>query len=198
MLFTQLRPAIILFILLSILTGILYPYTVTGIAQAVFHKQANGSLIVARRGDPPGRPYIAGSSLIGQNFDDPKYFWGRISATSPAYNASSSTGSNLGPLNPALMDEVKGRMTALKAVDFHNTNPIPVDLVTSSASGLDPDISLAAAYYQIPRIARLRHLSEDQVRALIDQHTQGRFLGLLGEPVVNVLELNLALDQFKK
>jgi K+-transporting ATPase ATPase C chain len=145
---------------------------------------------------PDGK--ILGSTLIGQNFDDPKYFWGRISATSPAYNASSSSGSNLGPTNPALLDEVKGRMTALKAVDPDNTDPIPVDLVTSSGSGLDPHISLAAANYQLARVARVRGLTPEAVKQIVDQSTQGRFLGLLGEPVVNVLQVNLALDQYKK
>jgi len=192
MIFAQLRPAIVSFILLTVLTGVLYPLVVTGIAQTVFHKQAEGSLIVSGDGK------VLGSSLIGQNFDDPKYFWGRISATSPAYNASSSSGSNLGPLNPALLDEVKGRVTALKAVDPDNNDPIPVDLVTSSGSGLDPHISLAAAHYQLARVARVRGLSTDVVKQIVDQNTQSRFLGLLGEPVVNVLQVNLALDRYKK
>jgi len=192
MLLAQIRPAIVSFILFTALTGVLYPLFVTAIAQTVFHKQAEGSLIVS----PDGK--ILGSTLIGQNFDDPKYFWGRISATSPAYNASSSSGSNLGPTNPALLDEVKGRMTALKAVDPDNTDPIPVDLVTSSGSGLDPHISLAAANYQLARVARVRGLTPEAVKQIVDQSTQGRFLGLLGEPVVNVLQVNLALDQYKK
>jgi len=192
MLLAQIRPAIVSFVLLTALTGILYPLVVTGIAQVVFHKQAEGSLIVSENGK------IAGSSLIGQNFDNPQYFWGRISATSPAYNASSSSGSNLGPLNPALLDEVRARITALKVADPHNNAPIPVDLVTSSASGLDPHISLAAANYQLARVARVRRLKTDMVKQMIDQNTQGRFLGFLGEPVVNVLQVNLALDQYKK
>ncbi len=192
MLFAQIRPAIVSFILFSVLTGVLYPLLVTGIAQTVFHHQAEGSLITSTDGK------IVGSSLIGQNFDDPKYFWGRISATSPAYNASSSTGSNLGPLNPALLDEVKGRISALKAVDPDNSDPVPVDLVTSSGSGLDPHISLAAANYQLARVARVRGISPDALKAIVEQNTQGRFLGLLGEPVVNVLQVNLALDQYKK
>jgi len=192
MLLAQIRPAIVSLIFFTVLTGVLYPLLVTGIAQTVFHKQAEGSLITSSDGK------ILGSSLIGQNFDDPKYFWSRISATSPVYNASSSSGSNLGPTNPALLDEVKGRITALKAADPNNTDPIPVDLVTSSGSGLDPHISLAAAHYQLARVARMRGLSTDAVQHIIDQNTQGRFLGLLGEPVVNVLELNLALDQYKK
>lgn len=184
----QLRATIVSFILFSILTGILYPLIVTGIAQSIFKAQAEGSLIIK-----DGK--IVGSSLIGQQFDDPKYFWGRLSATSPAYNASSSSGSNLGPSNPALLDEVKGRIAALKAVDPNNSAPIPVDLVTSSGSGLDPHISLAAAQYQLARVARVRGLEPSQVQEVITQNTQGRFLGILGEPVVNVLQLNLALDQ---
>jgi len=192
MLRAQIRPTIVSFILLTALTGILYPLLVTGIAQTVFHKQAEGSLIVLKDGK------IAGSSLIGQNFDDPKYFWGRVSATSPAYNASSSSASNLGPLNPALLDEVKARMAALKAADPDNNAPIPVDLVTSSGSGLDPHISLAAANYQLARVARVRGLAQSMVQHIVAQNTQGRFLGLLGEPVVNVLQVNLALDEYKK
>jgi len=192
MLLAQIRPAIVSFILLTGLTGILYPLVVTGIAQTVFHKQAEGSLIVSGDGK------ILGSSLIGQNFDDPKYFWSRISATSPVYNASSSTGSNLGPTNPALLDEVKARITALKAADPNNSDPIPVDLVTSSGSGLDPHISLAAGNYQLARVARVRGFTTEVVKQIIDQNTQGRFLGLLGEPVINVLQVNLALDQYKK
>lgn len=192
MLRTQIRPAIVSFILLTALTGILYPLLVTGIAQTVFHKQAEGSLIVLKDGK------IAGSSLIGQNFDDPKYFWGRISATSPAYNASSSSGSNLGPLNPALLDQVKARIAALKAADPDNNAPIPVDLVTSSGSGLDPHMSLAAANYQLARVARVRGLDQGTVQHIVAQNTQGRFLGLLGEPVVSVLQVNLALDEYKK
>jgi potassium-transporting ATPase KdpC subunit len=192
MLFAQIRPAIVSFILLTVITGILYPLLVTGIAQTVFHHQAEGSLIVSGDGK------ILGSSLIGQNFDDPKYFWSRVSATSPAYNASSSTGSNLGPLNPALLDEVKGRISALKAADPNNNDPIPVDLVTSSGSGLDPHISIAAANYQLARVARVRGISPDALKAIVEQNTQGRFLGILGEPVVNVLQVNLALDNYKK
>jgi K+-transporting ATPase ATPase C chain len=192
MLLAQIRPAIVSFILLTAITGILYPLLVTGIAQTVFHKQAEGSLITSSDGK------ILGSSLIGQNFDDPKYFWSRISATSPVYNASSSSGSNLGPSNPALLDEVKGRITALKSADPSNNDPIPVDLVTSSGSGLDPHISLAAANYQLARVARVRGLTPETVKTIVDQNTQGRFLGLLGEPVVNVLQVNLALDEYKK
>jgi potassium-transporting ATPase KdpC subunit len=192
MLLAQIRPTIVSFILFTVITGVVYPLVVTGIAQTLFHKQAEGSLIVSGDGK------ILGSSLIGQNFDDPKYFWSRISATSPVYNASSSSGSNLGPLNPALLDEVKGRIAALKASDPGNNDPIPVDLVTSSGSGLDPHISLAAANYQLARVARVRGLSTGAVKQILDQNTQGRFLGLLGEPVVNVLQVNLALDEYKK
>lgn len=186
----QIKPAILIFIVLSVITGIIYPLFVTGVAQVFLNYKANGSLVY-RNGK------AVGSILIGQAFDDPKYFWGRLSATSPMpYNASSSSGSNIGPSNPALLDEVKGRIRTLQAVDPDNKNPIPVDLVTSSASGLDPHISLAAAYYQVPRVARQRGLAQDTVRGIVNQHTTSRFLGLIGEPVVNVLELNLALDEY--
>ena len=181
------KPALISFFVLTIITGVIYPLFITGIAQALFSSQANGSLIY-RNGK------VVGSSLVGQTFDDPKYLWGRISATSPQYNASSSSGSNIGPSNPALLEAVKARIKALRLADPGNANPIPVDLVTSSASGLDPHISLAAAYYQALRIARLRGLSEDAIKILIAKHTSGRLLGLIGEPVINVLEFNLALD----
>jgi K+-transporting ATPase ATPase C chain len=186
------RPAVILLFTFTLLAGLLYPLAVTGLAQLVFPRQANGSLIVQNG-------QVVGSRLIGQPFDNPKYFWGRLSATSPyPYNAAASSGSNLGPTNPALLDEVKGRIAALKAADPTKTQPIPVDLVTSSGSGLDPDISLAAALYQLPRVARARGLSESSVRSLVDQYTQGRTFGFLGEARVNVLELNLALDKIKK
>ncbi len=192
MLKEQIRPAILLFIILSLVTGVIYPLFITGIAQIFFHDQANGSLIY-RNGQSMG------SSLIGQQFDDPKYFWGRLSATSPAwFNAAASSGSNLGPLNPALLDGIKVRFKALKEFDPNNKTLIPVDLVTSSASGLDPDISLAAAFYQIPRVAHMRGLSQNFVKKIVNQHTYGRFLGVIGEPVVNVLELNLALDAKKQ
>ena len=188
---TQLRPAIVLFALLAIITGLIYPFVVTGVAQAVFPRQANGSLI-HRNGQP------IGSALIGQPFDDPIYFWGRLSATSPfPYNAASSSGSNYGPLSSALTDAAKARIDALRAADPGNTAPVPVDLVTASASGLDPHISVAAALYQVSRVARARGLSEDQVRTLVGQFTKGRQFGLLGEPRVNVLELNLALEGVK-
>ena len=187
----QIRPALMALLIFTVLVGLLYPLVVTSIAQLVFPHQANGSLIVVN-----GK--TVGSSLIGQQFTDPKYFWGRLSATGPyPNNASASSGSNLGPTNPALLDEAKGRIAALKAADPGNTQPIPVDLVTSSGSGLDPDISVAAALYQLPRVARLRGLSETAVRALVDQYTQGRTLGFLGEPRVNVLELNLSLDNIE-
>ena len=188
----QIKPAITIFIALTVITGVIYPLAVTGMAQAFFPKQANGSLIYSSDGK------TVGSTLIGQNFVDPKYFWGRLSATSPAYNASASSGSNLGPSNPALVDAVKARVAALKAVDPDNQAPVPVDLVTASASGLDPNLSLAGAYYQLSRVAKLRDLPESAVKQIIDQNMSGRFLGLLGEPVVNVLRVNLALDGLKK
>jgi len=187
----QLKPALVLLAVLTLLTGILYPLIVTGIAQMVFPAQANGSLIT-RNGAP------VGSTLIGQDFTDPKYFWGRPSATSPfPYNAAASSGSNLGPSNPALMNAVQARIEALKTADPGNTLPIPVDLVTASGSGLDPDISVAAALYQVPRVAKARGMSEADVRALVDKYTTGRQFGFLGEPRVNVLLLNLALDEVK-
>ncbi|MCF6154981.1 MAG: potassium-transporting ATPase subunit KdpC [Candidatus Brocadia sp.] len=187
----HMKPAIVSFLLLTIITGILYPLSVTGIAQVLFRERANGSLVY-RDGNP------IGSLLIGQHFDDPKYLWGRISSTSPVqFNAASSSGSNLGPTNSVLIDVVKARIKALKTADPDNTSPIPVDLVTSSAGGLDPHISLAAAYYQIPRVARLRGLSQDTVKGIVRKHTYNRFLGLIGEPVVNVLEVNLDLDSYK-
>ena len=185
------KPALISFFILTIITGVIYPLFITGIAQALLPNQANGSLIYQN-----GK--VIGSSLVGQAFDDPKYLWGRISATSPQYNASSSSGSNIGPSNPALIDEVNGRIKALKAADPNNANPIPVDLVTSSASGLDPHISLAASYYQVPRISKYRGITESAVRDIIHKNTVGRFLGLIGEPVVNVLKVNLDLDSCKK
>jgi len=185
---TLLRPAISLFVLLSVITGIVYPFAVTGISKGIFPEAAGGSLIVK-----DGKP--VGSELIGQNFADPKYFWGRPSATSPQpNNGTASGGSNLGPLNPALVDAVKGRVDALKAVDPDNKLSIPTDLVTASASGLDPEISPAAAAYQVERIARVRKLKAETVAALVAKNTVGRQLGLFGEPRVNVLKLNLALD----
>lgn len=189
MLLRQLRTAIILIVLLTCVTGLLYPLAVTGVAQLVFPAKANGSLI-----QKDGK--LLGSELIGQQFSDPKYFWSRLSATGPyAYNAGSSSGSNYGPLNPALLDAVKKRVQDLKAADPQNPLPIPVDLVTSSGSGLDPHISVAAARYQVSRVARARGMDEGTVRSLVNQYTERRQLGFLGEPRVNVLELNLALDE---
>jgi K+-transporting ATPase ATPase C chain len=188
----ELKPAALLLVLLTVLTGAIYPALVTGLAQALFPQQANGSLI-----EQDGK--VVGSALIGQPCSDPKHFWTRPSATGPVpYNAGASTGSNLGPLNPALEEAVKARIDALKASDPTQTAPIPVDLVTASGSGLDPHISPAAARWQAPRIARIRGISEAEVSRLIDGHTEGRQLGLLGEPRVNVLTLNLALDRLGK
>ncbi len=188
---TLLRPALSVFVLLSAITGLAYPLAVTGIAGAVFPEQAAGSLILQ-----DGKP--VGSSLIGQNFSDPKHFWGRPSATAPQpYNAAASSGSNQGPLNPALVDAVKSRVEALRAADPGNTAPIPTDLVSASASGLDPHISPAAALWQTGRVAKARGLPEAQIKALVDAHTEGRQWGLLGEARVNVLKLNLALDALK-
>ena len=195
---SQLRPALVALGIFTILTGLVYPLVVTGLAQVIFPSQANGSLIV-RNGQP------VGSELIGQSFDDPKYFWGRLSATSPvpytAFNAdklTGSSGSNYGPLNPALLEAVQARIKALQEADPDNKAPIPVDLVTASGSGLDPHMSPAAAAYQVGRVAQARGLRADAVRQLVAQHTEGRTLGLLGEPRVNVLALNLALDDLKK
>ncbi len=173
---------------LTLITGVVYPLFVTGIAKVAFPDQANGSLIVKDQ-------KVVGSALIGQPFEDPKHFWSRLSATTPgAYNAASSTGSNLGPTNEALTKNAKARIAALQAADPENKAPIPVDLVTSSASGLDPHISPAAAEYQVHRVAKARGVPEDRIRALVAKHTEGRALGILGEPVVNVLLLNLELD----
>ncbi|WP_322014525.1 potassium-transporting ATPase subunit KdpC [Paraburkholderia sp. J12] len=186
--FRLIRPLIVIFAVLAALTGLAYPAVMTAFGQAVFHREANGSLV-----EVDGK--VVGSELIGQQFDAPQYFWGRLSATSPnPYNATSSGGSNLGPTNPALADEVKGRIAALKAAGTDVSQPIPVDLVTSSGSGLDPEISPAAAAYQVERVAKARHLSPSDVQALVDRYTKGRQFGVLGEARVNVLELNLALD----
>ncbi len=185
---TVLRPALLLLLVLTVITGVIYPLAVTGLAAVLFPHQAGGSILL-RDGKP------IGSSLIGQAFTEPKYFWSRPSATSPQpYNGLASGGSNLGPLNPALIDAVKARIDALHAADPGNTAPVPVDLVTASASGLDPDISLAAANFQSARVARVRGLNVRLVQALIAEHARGRLFGWLGEPRVNVLELNLALD----
>jgi potassium-transporting ATPase KdpC subunit len=189
---SHLRPAFTSLAVISVITGIAYPFVVTGISQAIFPGQANGSLI-AKAGK------IAGSSLIGQQFTDPKHFWGRPSATSPyAYNAASSGGSNQGPANPALIDAVTARVKALKEADPGNNRPIPVDLVTASGSGLDPHVSVAAAEYQIGRVANARGLPISKVRELVEKHTERRQLGFLGEPRVNVLELNLDLDAARR
>jgi len=187
----QLKYAGIFLVAFTLLCGVIYPLCVTGIGQLFFHNQVNGSLITTNG-------TVEGSALIGQPFSDPSYFWGRLSATAPfAYNAAASAGSNLGPGNPALMDEVQARINALKAVDPNNTAPIPVDLVTSSGSGLDPDISVAAVDYQIDRVAQYRNLPVSEVAALVKQYTTGRQFGIFGEPAVNVLKLNLALDNLK-
>ncbi len=187
----QIRPALVMLGLLTLLTGVIYPLVVTGIGQVAFNKQVNGSLM-----EQNGK--AVGSELIGQNFDDPKYFWGRLSATAAfPYDASASSGSNIGPTNSKLLDAVKARIDALKAADPNNTAPIPVDLVTASGSGLDPQISPAAADYQIRRVAQARRLDENRVRQLISQYTENRQLGVLGEPTVNVLKLNLALDNLR-
>lgn len=186
--FKLLRVSLLMLLVMTVITGVLYPLAVTGVAHVAFPHQAYGSLIV-RDG------HVVGSRLIGQPFDDPRYFWGRPSATSPQpYNGAASGGSNLGPTNPALADAVRQRIAALHAADPGNTQPVPVDLVTASGSGLDPEISPAAAQYQLARVARVRHLDVAQVRQLVAAHTQGRWLGLFGEPRVNVLALNLALD----
>jgi len=185
----HLKPAFMMLLVLTALTGLAYPLAVTGLSQLLFPNQANGSLILDKGGKP------LGSKLIGQTFSDPKYFWSRPSATSPyPDNAGASSGSNLGPTNPALMDAVQSRIQALKEADPGNDKPIPVDLVTASGSGLDPHISPAAAEYQVTRVAKARGKSVDAIRKLVAAHTEGRTVGLLGEPRVNLLKLNLALD----
>ncbi|HWX70729.1 MAG TPA: potassium-transporting ATPase subunit KdpC [Steroidobacteraceae bacterium] len=187
----SIRPALVLFLLLTMVTGLLYPLLVTVAAQVLFPSRAAGSLLMR-----DGR--AVGSRLIGQSFGDPRYFWSRPSATAPQpYNGTASTGSSLGPLNPTLLDAAKARVAALRAADPGNDAPVPIDLVTASGSGLDPEISLAAANYQAARVARARGLALERVQALIAQHTEGRLLGVLGEPRVDVLELNLALDALK-
>jgi potassium-transporting ATPase KdpC subunit len=186
---SELRPALVLLLVFTVLTGLVYPLVLTGVAKLVFPRQAEGSLIVR-----DGR--AIGSRLIGQPFTDPRYFWGRLSATSPVpYDASASSGSNLGPLNPALLDAARARIAALRAADPGANRPVPVDLVTASGSGLDPHLSLAGAEIQVARVARARGLPPEVVRAIVKRHAEGRTFGLLGEPRVNVLELNLALDE---
>ena len=185
---SQIRPALVAFLFFTLITGVIYPLVVTGLAQAVFPAQANGSLITVN-----GR--TVGSELIGQSFDDPRYFWSRPSAAN--YDASASSGSNLGPNNPALVEAIKARMAVLKAADPANTDPIPVDLLTASASGLDPHISVEAALYQVSRIARLRGIHETALLALVDKYTEPRQFFILGEPRVNVLLLNSALERLQ-
>lgn len=185
---TMIRPTLVMLCLLTLLTGMAYPLLVTAIAQLVFPEQANGSLVVKEQ-------RVLGSALVGQPFDDPKYFWGRPSATSPAYNGGASSGSNLGPLNPALLEAIEARVAALREQDPANTSLVPVDLVTASGSGLDPHISPAAALYQVTRVAARRGLEPQRVRALVESHIEARMFGILGEPTVNVLLLNLALDE---
>lgn len=188
---SMIRPLVVLFAVLTAVTGLVYPAVMTAFGSVAFPSQAGGSLV-----ERNGR--TVGSALIGQPFDAPQYFWGRLSATSPMpYNAQGSSASNLGPTNPALADQVKGRLDALKAAGTDMSQPVPVDLVTASGSGLDPEISPAAAAYQVERVARARGLSADAVRQLVDANTKGRQFGLLGEPRVNVLALNLALDSTK-
>ncbi|KAG8152085.1 potassium-transporting ATPase subunit KdpC [Burkholderia catarinensis] len=185
---TLIRPLVVLFVVLTVVTGLAYPAVMTVFGQAVFPSQANGSLI-----EQGGK--AVGSALIGQQFDAPKYFWGRLSATAPMpYNATGSGGSNLGPLNPSLADQVKGRIAALRDAGTDMSKPVPVDLVTASASGLDPEITPAAAAYQVERVAKVRNLAPDAVAQLVAANTKGRQFGVLGEPRVNVLKLNLALD----
>lgn len=186
----HLKPAVILFVILTVLTGVIYPAVVTGLAQLLFPQQANGSLII----DSGGKPL--GSRLIGQPFSSPGHFWGRPSATGPfPYNAGASSGSNLGPANPALIDAVKARILALRTADPDNKAPVPVDLITASGSGLDPHISPAAAEYQINRVAKARNMDPQKLHDLVDANTESRQWRLLGEPRVNVLKLNLALDR---
>jgi len=185
------RPALMALLVFTLLTGVIYPLTVTSLAQVFFQQQANGDLIIHE-----GK--VLGSELIGQYFDDPKYFWSRPSATSPyPYNASRSSGSNLAQSNPILMERIQNSLLRMKSSDVTNFLPVPIDLVTASASGLDPHISLAAAQYQIQRVAWFRGLSETSLNALVQQYTENRQFGFLGEPIVNVLKLNLALDGFK-
>jgi potassium-transporting ATPase KdpC subunit len=188
----QLKSAFLVFLSLTVITGIIYPFVITAVAQVFFRHQADGSIIFK-----DGKPI--GWSLIGQSFEGPKYFWGRLSATSPvAFNALASSGSNFGPLNVALRQNVEARIKSLQNVNPENKSPIPVDLVTASASGLDPHISIAAALYQVPRVARLRGIPQEKVTEIVRENTQGRLMGVIGEPVVNVLQLNMALDKYRR
>lgn len=186
----ELRASLAVLGAMTLITGVAYPLLVTGVAQAAFPREANGSLILEN-----GKP--VGSGLIGQQFDAPKYFWGRLSGTTPAYNAGASSGTNYGPLNPAFRDAAKARIDALRAADPENRTPAPVDLVTASGSGLDPHISPAAAEYQVARVAKARGLDAARVRRIVTEHTRGRTFGILGEPTVNVLEVNLSLDTLR-
>lgn len=189
---TLMRQAALVFLSLSLVTGVVYPLVMTGVAQVIFPHQANGGLL-----ERDGK--IIGSKLIGQQFDDPKYFWSRPSATGPTpYNAAASTGSNYGPTNPAQLDAVRGRVELTQKANMDQTGPVPVDLVTASGSGLDPHISPAGAEYQIARVAKARNLTLETVREFVAKHTVGRQYGILGEPIVNVLELNLALDRLQQ
>lgn len=189
---TLMRQAALVFLSLSLVTGVVYPLVMTGVAQVIFPHQANGGLL-----ERDGK--IIGSKLIGQQFDDPKYFWSRPSATGPTpYNAAASTGSNYGPTNPAQLDAVRGRVELTQKANMDQTGPVPVDLVTASGSGLDPHISPAGAEYQIARVAKARNLTLETVREFVAKHTVGRQYGFLGEPIVNVLELNLALDRLQQ
>lgn len=190
---TYLKPAVMMLLMLTLLTGVAYPALVTVLAQMLFNEQANGSLIKDQQGQP------VGSELIGQTFSEPKYFWSRPSATGPyGYNAAASSGSNLGPTNPALIDAVAARIQALKDADPENKTPVPVGLITASGSGLDPHISVAAAEYQIKRIAKIRKINETKLHELVDAHTEGRQWLVFGEPRVNVLRINLALDKLAR
>ncbi|MGQ0721263.1 MAG: potassium-transporting ATPase subunit KdpC [Candidatus Eiseniibacteriota bacterium] len=189
---SSIRPAVVVLACLTVVTGFAYPLLVTAVGRAAFPGPASGSLVIL-----DGRP--VGSTLIGQPFDDPAYFWGRLSATGPtAYNGGASSGSNYGPLNPAVREAAETRIAALKRADPQNDAPVPVDLVTASGSGLDPHVSPAAALYQIPRVARARELAEDELRQLVGEHTEARTFGILGEPRVNVLLLNIALEEGRK
>lgn len=188
MFWKQCKISFLIFFVFTLITGVIYPLLVTGIAQSFFREKANGSIIYH-----DGR--AVGSLLIGQKFDDPKYFWGRPSSTTPPYNAASSSGSNLGPTNNDFLNTVESRAQKLKVAGLSNKRPIPVDLITASGSGLDPHISLAAAYYQIPRVARLRNMSEKFLENLVKKHIEKRFFGFLGEPVINILKINIELDK---